>query len=200
LKDCPFPPINPSNTALVVHDMQKFFLQEAIAKPEMAEVLKKVRSLIDLSHSLSMPCIYTQYVRDPDMPYPKGREQYLSYGGTSRMSLMKGSTGAEILDELKPTSKDFIMTKYRSSAFYGTILDTLLRSKGVWILILVGGNTNWGLEWMARDANTLDLVPVALRDCTYSPTPEAQTASLANIDSFIGHVMNYDEVVKTLSG
>ncbi|MEE9134661.1 MAG: cysteine hydrolase [Nitrososphaerales archaeon] len=183
-----------------MHDMQKFFLQEAIAKPEMAEVLKKVRSLIDLSHSLSMPCIYTQYVRDPDMPYPKGREQYLAYGGTSRMSLMKGSTGAEILDELKPTSKDFIMTKYRSSAFYGTILDTLLRSKGVWILILVGGNTNWGLEWMARDANTLDLVPVALRDCTYSPTPEAQSASLANIDSFIGHVMNYDEVVKTLSG
>lgn len=179
--------------------MQKFFLQEAIAKPEMAEILKKVRSLIDLSHSLSMPCIYTQYVRDPDMPYPKGREQYLSYGGTSRMSLMKGSTGAEILDELKPTSKDFVMTKYRSSAFYGTILDTLLRSKGIWVLILVGGNTNWGLEWMARDANTLDIVPVAIRDCTYSPTPEAQSASLANIDSFIGHVMNYDEVVKTLS-
>jgi len=179
--------------------MQKFFLQEAIAKPEMAEILKKVRSLIDLSHSLSMPCIYTQYVRDPEMPYPKGREQYLSYGGTSRMSLMKGSTGAEILDELKPTSKDFVMTKYRSSAFYGTILDTLLRSKGIWILILVGGNTNWGLEWMARDANTLDIVPVAIRDCTYSPTPEAQSASLANIDSFIGHVMNYDAVVKTLS-
>ena len=199
MRDCPLPPINPSNTALVVHDMQKFFLQEAIAKPEMAEILKKVRSLIDLSHSLSMPCIYTQYVRDPDMPYPKGREQYLSYGGTSRMSLMKGSTGAEILDELKPTSKDFVMTKYRSSAFYGTILDTLLRSKGIWVLILVGGNTNWGLEWMARDANTLDIVPVAIRDCTYSPTPEAQSASLANIDSFIGHVMNYDEVVKTLS-
>ena len=199
MRDCPLPPINPSNTALVVHDMQKFFLQEAIAKPEMAEILKKVRSLIDLSHSLSMPCIYTQYVRDPDMPYPKGREQYLSYGGTSRMSLLKGSTGAEILDELKPTSKDFVMTKYRSSAFYGTILDTLLRSKGIWVLILVGGNTNWGLEWMARDANTLDIVPVAIRDCTYSPTPEAQSASLANIDSFIGHVMNYDEVVKTLS-
>ena len=179
--------------------MQKFFLQEAITKPEMAEILKKVKSLVDLAHSLSMPCIYTQYVRDPDMPYPKGREQYLSYGGTSRMSLMKGSTGAEILDELKPTPKDYIMTKYRSSAFYGTILDTLLRSKGVWILILVGGNTNWGLEWMARDANTLDIVPVVLKDCTYSPTPEAQSASLANIDSFIGHVMNYDEVVKTLS-
>jgi hypothetical protein len=40
---------------------------------------------------------------------------------------------------------------------------------------------------------------VALRDCTYSATPEAQAASLANIDDFIGSVMNQDEVVQMLS-
>jgi hypothetical protein len=42
-------------------------------------------------------------------------------------------------------------------------------------------------------------VTVALRDCTYSATPEAQAASLANIDDFLGYVMGYDQVVKMLS-
>ena len=43
-----------------------------------------------------------------------------------------------------------------------------------------------------------DMVTVALRDCTYSATDEAQAASLANIDDFLGYVMNAGEVVETL--
>jgi ureidoacrylate peracid hydrolase len=92
-----------------------------------------------------------------------------------------------------------MVTKVRSSAFYQTKLDTLLRVKGVWILVVAGGSTNWGVEWLARDARCRDLMTVALRDCTYSATPEAQAASLANIDDFIGCVMNQEEVVKMLS-
>jgi nicotinamidase-related amidase len=54
------------------------------------------------------------------------------------------------------------------------------------------------VEWLARDAKSRDLVTVALRDCTYSATDEAQAASLANIDDFLGYVMNSDQVVEML--
>ena len=57
---------------------------------------------------------------------------------------------------------------------------------------------NWGVEWLARDAKCRDMVTVALRDCTYSATDEAQAASLANIDDFLGYVMNAGEVVEML--
>ena len=70
--------------------------------------------------------------------------------------------------------------------------------KDVWILIVAGGSTNHGVEWLARDAKARDLVTVALRDCTYSATDEAQAASLANIDDFLGYVMNAGEVVEML--
>jgi ureidoacrylate peracid hydrolase len=103
-----------------------------------------------------------------------------------------------VIDELKPAADDSIVTKVRSSAFHETKLETLLRVKGVWILIVAGGSTNWGVEWLARDAKSRDIVTVALRDCTYSATDEAQAASLANIDDFLGYVMNADEVVKML--
>ncbi|HEY3028602.1 MAG TPA: isochorismatase family protein [Bradyrhizobium sp.] len=99
---------------------------------------------------------------------------------------------------LKPAADDYIVTKVRSSAFHETKLETLLRVKDVWILIVAGGSTNWGVEWLARDAKSRDIVTVALRDCTYSATDEAQAASLANIDDFLGYVMNSDEVVEML--
>ena len=114
------------------------------------------------------------------------------------VNCVKGTPGADVIDELKPGADDYVVTKVRSSAFHETKLETLLRVKNVWILIVAGGSTNWGVEWLARDAKSRDIVTVALRDCTYSATDEAQAASLANIDDFLGYVMNSDEVVEML--
>jgi ureidoacrylate peracid hydrolase len=196
MKGAPLPPINRANTALVLHDMQNDFIKESLSKPEMQAVVKRTRALIDLAHSLQMPVIYTRVETDPAIGFPSERASYLRRPGSI---CVKGTPGAEIIDDLKPGSDDHIITKVRSSAFYQTKLDTLLRVKGVWILIVAGGSTNWGVEWLARDAKCRDLMTVALRDCTYSATPEAQAASLANIDDFIGCVMSQDEVVQMLS-
>lgn len=197
MKGAPLPPIGLSNTALVLHDMQNDFIKESLAKPEMAAVVKRTRALIDLAHSLPIPVIYTRVETDPAIPYPAERAPYLQRKGPP--ICVKGTPGAEVIEELKPSPNDFVITKIRSSAFYGTKLEALLRIKGVWIPIVAGGSTNWGVEWLARDAKARDIVTVVLRDCTYSATSEAQAASLANIDDFLGYVMNSDEVVKMLS-
>lgn len=196
MKGAPLPPITRANTALVLHDMQNDFIKEALSKPEMQAVVKRTRVLIDLAHSLQMPVIYTRVETDPSIGLPSERAPYLVRPGSI---CVKGTPGAEIIDALKPRSDDYIVTKVRSSAFYQTKLDTLLRVKGVWILVVAGGSTNWGVEWLARDAKCRDLMTVVLRDCTYSATPDAQAASLANIDDFIGCVMSHDEVVQMLS-
>ena len=196
MKGAPVPPINRANTALILHDMQNDFIRESLSKPEMQAVVKRTRALIDLAHSLQMPVIYTRVETDPAIGFPSERAPYLKRPGAM---CVKGTPGAEIIDDLKPRSDDIIVTKVRSSAFHETKLETVLRVKGVWILVVAGGSTNWGVEWLARDAKSRDLMTVALRDCTYSATPEAQAASLANIDDFIGCVMNQDEVVQMLS-
>jgi len=133
---------------------------------------------------------------DPAVGFPADRAEYLRRAGPT--NCVKGTEGAEVINELKPGPDDYIVTKVRSSAFHETKLETLLRVKNVWILIVAGGSTNWGVEWLARDAKSRDLVTVALRDCTYSATEEAQAASLANIDDFLGYVMNSDEVSEML--
>ena len=90
-----------------------------------------------------------------------------------------------MIDELKPASDDYIVTKVRSSAFHETKLETLLRANDVWILIVAGGSTNWGVEWLARDAKSRDLVTVALRDCTDPATDKRKRqASLTSTISW----------------
>jgi ureidoacrylate peracid hydrolase len=197
MKGAPLPPIGRSNTALVLHDMQNDFIKESLSKPEMQAVVKRTRALIDLAHSLPIPVIYTRVETDPAVTFPAERAPYLRR--STPPICVKGTQGAEIIDELKPAAGDYVITKVRSSAFHETKMETLLRGKGVWIVIVAGGSTNYGVEWLARDAKCRDIVTVALKDCTYSATPEAQAASLANIDDFLGYVMTYDQVVKMLS-
>ena len=196
MRGAPLPPIGRSNTALVLHDMQNDFIKTSLSKPEMEAVVKRTRDLIDLAHALPIPVIYTRVEYDPAVGFPTERAPYLRRSGSP--ICVKGTAGAEVIDELKPSANDYVVTKVRSSAFHETKLETLLRVNDVWILIVAGGSTNWGVEWLARDAKSRDLVTVALRDCTYSATDEAQTASLANIDDFLGYVMNSDEVVEML--
>ena len=196
MRGAPLPPIGRSNTALVLHDMQNDFIKTSLSKPEMKAVVKRTRDLIDLAHALPIPVIYTRVEYDPAVGFPTERAPYLRRSGSP--ICVKGTAGAEVIDELKPSANDYVVTKVRSSAFHETKLETLLRVKDVWILIVAGGSTNWGVEWLARDVKSRDLVTVALRDCTYSATDEAQTASLANIDDFLGYVMNSDEVVEML--
>ena len=196
MKGAPLPPIGRSNTALVLHDMQNDFIKTSLSKPEMQAVVKRTRDLIDLAHALPIPVIYTRVEYDPAVGFPTERAPYLRRSGSP--ICVKGTAGAEVIDELKPSANDYVVTKVRSSAFHETKLETLLRVNDVWILIVAGGSTNWGVEWLARDAKSRDLLTVALRDCTYSATDEAQTASLANIDDFLGYVMNSDEVVEML--
>ena len=163
----------------------------------MQAVVKRTRALIDLAHKLPIPVIYTRVENDPAMGFPVDRAPYLRRSGSP--ICVKATDGAKVIDELEPVADDYIVTKVRSSAFHETKLETLLRVKNVWILIVAGGSTNWGVEWLARDAKCRDIVTVALRDCTYSATDEAQAASLANIDDFLGYVMNSDKVMEILS-
>lgn len=200
MQGCPLPPIGPKNTALIIHDMQYDFVNGSLGKkPEQrAEVIRKVRGLIDLARSLSMPVIYTRVETDPELPLPAERAPYL-HRGTEPPRCVKGTRDADIVDELAPSPGDQIITKVRSSAFYGTKMDAVLRIKNRWIVLIVGGSTNWGVEWLARDAKTRDIVPVVIRDCTYSWTEEAKNQSLDAIDNFIGYVLNADQVAQMLA-
>ena len=84
--------------------------------------------------------IYTRVENDPAMSPPPERAPFFHREGPRICA--KSTPGAEIIDQLRPAPDDYIVAKVRSSAFYGTKMEALLRGKGVWIRIVAGGSTN----------------------------------------------------------
>ena len=65
---------------------------------------------------------------------------------------IRGSKGAQVIDELTPASDDLVIYKTRFSGFYRTNLESILRSLGVKELYLTGVCTNICIMDTAADA------------------------------------------------
>jgi nicotinamidase-related amidase len=89
-----------------------------------------------------------------------------------------GTHGHEIVDELAPESGELVVRKHRSSAFWGTDLELLLRSNGIKTVVIGGCTTEGCVESTARDAMFNDLYVVIAVDCVASDDREQHDASL----------------------
>jgi nicotinamidase-related amidase len=89
-----------------------------------------------------------------------------------------GSVGQQIIPELPVEDEDVIVKKYRSSGFWGTNLDMLLRSNAVQTVIVTGCTTEGCVESTARDAMFNDYYVVIPEDCVASDDHEQHDASM----------------------
>ncbi|MCD6445484.1 cysteine hydrolase [Candidatus Bathyarchaeota archaeon] len=110
-------------------------------------IIPKLKKLIKAAREHNVPVIYCN-----DAHYPEDFEVVRKWGKHA----MKGTKGAQVIPELKPTKKDYIIEKRTYSSFYETGLDPLLRSlyngEGVKTLILCGLHTNICVRHTAADA------------------------------------------------
>jgi nicotinamidase-related amidase len=126
--------VNPSKAALIVVDMQNDFVREngKLYVKGAETTVPVIRRLIDRVKEGGALVIYTQDWHMKDDP------EFKIWGEHA----LAGTWGAEIVDELRPQSDDFVIKKYRYDGFFGTSMDYLLRVKGVEEVIVVGTVAN----------------------------------------------------------
>jgi nicotinamidase-related amidase len=91
---------------------------------------------------------------------------------------LPGTPGHEFVPELRPLPRELVVPKYRSSAFWGTNLELLLRSNRVETVIIGGCTTEGCVESTARDALFSDRYVVIAEDCVASDDAEQHAASM----------------------
>ncbi|GAC1432071.1 MAG: cysteine hydrolase [Chloroflexota bacterium] len=91
---------------------------------------------------------------------------------------LDGSRGHAIIPDLAPEPGDLVVRKYRSSGFWGTNLQLLLRSNQIQTVVMTGCTTEGCVESTARDALFNDLYVVVPEDCVASDDPRQHEASL----------------------
>lgn len=169
--------INRENSALLVVDMQNFFLDPASPTYTCGgpAILPNVKQLIQTFRQIGRPVIYTRHVHHPD------RIDAGIMGWWWEGMCVEGSPESEIHPELAPLGNEKVIFKHRYSAFYNTDLETVLRVLKVEDLVVTGVMTNLCCESTARDAYFRDYRVFFPVDGNGSITEELHLASLLGL-------------------
>jgi nicotinamidase-related amidase len=185
--------VDPRHTALVVVDMQRDFCIPGGAFDKLGvdismypPMIPRLARLIDGARAAGVPVIYVQMTvlpgRRSESPAQIRFNLRLHLGaegaGEPLSYTPDGSVGQEVIPELAPQDGDWIVKKYRSSAFWGTNLDMLLRSNGVQSIVVCGCTTEGCVESTARDGLFADYYVVIPEDCVASDDRAQHDASL----------------------
>ncbi len=185
--------VNPRHTALVVVDMQNDFCKPTWAFdqlginlsmypqmiPRLAWLVAKAREHKLLIVYIQMTVLQGRMSKSPAQIRFNMRLHLGSHHITEPLRYtMEGTLGRAIIDELKPQPGDLLVPKYRSSGFWGTNLDMLLRSNNIKSVIMTGCTTEGCVESTARDALFNDYYVIVPDDCVASDDPQQHEASL----------------------
>ena len=187
--------INPDKAALLVIDMQKFFLEPsspAFMSSGVA-ILQNLKSLIQSFRKSNRPVIYTKHVHHPEL-LDAGIMEWWWEG-----MCLEGSPESEIHKDIYPLPSEKIVQKHRYSAFYNTDLETVLRCLKIEDLIITGVMTNMCCESTTRDAYFRDYRVFFLADCTGSANEDMHLASLLNLAYGFAYITNTEDIIRQLN-
>ena len=186
--------LNSHKSALLVIDMQKFFLdpQSPTFTIGGSAILPGLKRLIQSFRDAGRPVIYTSHVHHPGL-IDAGIMDWWWEG-----MCLEGSEDSRVHEEIAPLASDKVITKHRYSAFYNTDLETVLRVMKIEDLVVTGVLTNLCCESTARDAYFRDYRVFFLADGTATINERMHLASLLNISYGFGYVTTVEAIIEEM--
>src|SRR3954447_10772727 len=111
---------------------------------------------------------------------------------------IEGTAEGGFPNEIAPRPEDYVFLKRRPSAFYGTGAAELLRMLRRDTIVIGGGATNRGVETSVREAFSMDLAAVIVRECCWGGDREAHEYSLNKAMKMYGRIRSLDAVIALL--
>lgn len=199
--------LEPGATALVVIDMQNFFVEPGapLEVPAARGIVANVNRLAAATRAVGGTVVWIRMTFDPDelasdwtafLPVNGGPD-----GGETFRAIEAGCHGHHLWHELDVATGDLLVDKHRFSAFIqgSSGLRALLDERGVDTLIIVGTLTNVCCESTARDAMMLNYRVLMVDDANATLSEAAHRAALDNVAMFFGDVQTTDQVAAMLA-
>jgi nicotinamidase-related amidase len=201
----PFDVIDPRQTALLVIDMQNYFVKQG-HQGEVPLAREIVPNINRLAAELRRRGGHVVWVRNSTTDT---RESWSNYHGylqkperaERRLAAMDiGAEGYEFWcgNDIRP--EDAQITKKRYSAFIqgSSDVERLLRERGIDTLLIAGTATNVCCESSARDAMMLNFKVVLVSDGLATHTDAEHNATLSAFYGQFGDVQTVDEALQSL--
>jgi nicotinamidase-related amidase len=177
---------------VIVIDMLNDFITGKIQVERTKYIIPNIRRLINAAHENGVPVIYSN-----DAHYPQDVEVVNKWGNHA----IKGTEGAKVIPELKPSEKDYIVEKRTYSGFYETGLDPLLRSlykgDGARTIILSGLHTHMCVRHTAADAFFRGYSIIVAKDGVEAFTQKDHEEGLKYLENvYNAKIMTVDDIIK----
>lgn len=204
-------------TAVIVVDMQNAFATRGglldLAGVDIAganAVVRTIGGILDTARGARVLVLYLQTGYKPDLsngggpasPNPRKETALCLMRARPELKgqlLVEGTWDFQIIDALAPQAGDVVVLKTRYSGFAGTQLDATLRARGIRNLVFVGIATNVCVESTLRDAYFHEYWPILVTDgVMQAGPPEAQAATIFNVESFFGWTLNSRTLIDAL--
>lgn len=204
-----FEDLEPRKTALLVVDLQKGYMMEAVAHNLIETALEIVPNVNRIAAALRGAGGLVVWIKNtvcPDslvswsvfhqaMSTAEGRDRRVA-------SMTAGAIGHQLWPELDVLPGDEIVEKTRFSAFIqgASGLEATLRGRGIDTVIITGTVTNVCCESTARDAMMRNFKTLMISDANAARTDAEHNASLTAFYVTFGDVMTTDEVIHCIGG
>lgn len=195
-------PPAPESTALILVDLQRCFVDRSseFAAAGAAALLGRLNALAARCRDAGILVIITAHVLRPDHSNAGTLAERVP--AVMHGMIDENGEGASLHPALDVEAGDVIIRKPRFSAFAGTDLDLILRTRGIDTVIVGGIATEICCESTARDAADRGLRVVFLSDGTATGAgpddPEAErthAAALSRLDAFFADVMSISDLL-----
>lgn len=212
--------LDPSATALVIIDMQEYFLDPASPFSRACEAVvpgvlshfqergrgvvePSLRRLLDVFRARGLRVVYTTVASElPDgsdlMPIFRERNAANRAAVGDAAIPPRADPWARIVTSLEPRPGELVVNKTTYGTFSSTGLDHRLRSLGISALVVGGVVTNVCVETTARDAADRGYQVVLLDDGCAAFSPEIHEATMLSFQGPFGRVRRTDEVLALL--
>lgn len=206
----------PSQTALVVIDMQNFAASTRYGwgpvlsryYPHLAtyffrrlqeEVIPNIQALLACFRERGLRVIYTTV--GPHSPDGADYLHMRSSAASERIPALSpvGTPEHAIIAPLTPQAGDIVINKVSQGAFTSTGIDLILRNLGIDTLVVTGVHTNGCVETTARQAVDLGYKTLLVADATAAFDQESDYATLRTFRRSLGRVADAQQVIEALS-
>jgi ureidoacrylate peracid hydrolase len=198
--------IDASRTALVVIDMQNYFVTEGFPAevPEAREIVPNINRMAKALRAAGGTVVWIQTTAVGALEQWGNHHKHMLTPDRAQKRLAQldeSHDGFKIYPKLEVLPADLRIKKVKYSAFIpgSSDIDAQMKARGIETLLITGTVTNVCCESTARDAMMFDYRVAMLSDGNASLTDEEHAASLNNFLVFFGDVMTTDDAIARLA-